>query len=75
MLRVGRSQLLQVGYKEMHLEKGISATVENKETCHSRIKSLGGLPEMKETRAGKRNKRKKFYKDSTISHKLPVFKG
>lgn len=55
--RVGRSQLLQVGYKERHLAKGISPIVENKETsCHSRIKSLGGLPEMKETRAEKRNK-------------------
>lgn len=58
--RVGRRQLLQVGYKERHLEKGISPIVKNKETCHSRSKSLGRLPEMKETRAGKRNKRKTF---------------
>lgn len=37
-------------------------------------KSLGGLPAMKETRAGKRNKRKMFCKDSPIRHELPVFK-
>lgn len=73
--RGGRSQLLQVGYKKKHLEKGIPPIVGNKETCHSRIKSLGGLPKMKETRAGKRNKRKKFCKDSTISHESPMFKG
>jgi len=75
VLRVGGSHFLQVGYKERHLEKGISPVVENKETSrHSRIKSLGGLPGMKETRAGRRNKRKKFCKNSTISHELPMFK-
>lgn len=47
MLSVGRRQILQVGYEEGHLEKGISPAVENKEMCcHSRIKSVGGLPEM-----------------------------
>lgn len=76
MLRVGRRQLLHVGYKERHLEKGISPVVENKETCHhSRIKSLGGLPEMTETRAGKRIKSKNISNDSAISHELPMFKG
>lgn len=43
------------------MEKGISPTVENKETCcHSRIKSLGGLVEMKETRKGKGAKERSF---------------
>lgn len=45
-----------------------------KKRCHSRIKRLGGLPDIKETRAGKRNKRK-FCKDSAVSYEWPLFKG
>lgn len=56
--------------------KEVSPSVENKETCcHSRIKSLCGLAERKETMSGERNKRRRFCNDSTISHELPCSKG
>lgn len=62
--------------KERHLKKEVSLSVENKETCcHSRIKSLCGLPEVKETMSGERNKSRRFCNDSTISHELPCSKG